>query len=142
MSGISLANVDLGTVLSGAGQLFKDIRTAITGKEPLNADKAAEIALKVQEIEASILNAQAQINLVEASSTNIFVAGWRPAAGWCCVLGLIYSVFLRPMISWIATMAGASAVPPVIDDVMLMQLLFGMLGLGALRTYEKIKGTN
>jgi hypothetical protein len=44
------------------------------------------------------------------------------------------------MISWITTMAGASAVPPVIDDMLLMQLLLGMLGLGGLRTYERIKG--
>jgi hypothetical protein len=140
MAGISLANLDIGGLFSGLGTLARDLRAAITGKEPIDGTKAAEISLKIQELEASIVNAQSAVNLAEASNPNIFVSGWRPAAGWCCVVGLLYSVFLRPMISWFATMAGASAVPPVIDDVMLMQLLFGMLGLGALRSYEKTKG--
>jgi hypothetical protein len=52
MSGVNLANIDVGGVLSGAGQLFKDIRTAITGKEPMSAEKAAQIALQAQEIES------------------------------------------------------------------------------------------
>jgi hypothetical protein len=140
MSGISLANVDLGGIFTGLGSLARDLRTAITGKEPINAEKAAEIALKIEELNAKIVSGQTDVNLAEASNPNLFVSGWRPAAGWTCVLGLVYSVFLRPMISWIATMAGASAVPPVIDDMLLMQLLLGMLGLGGLRTYERIKG--
>lgn len=142
MAGVSLANVDVGGLFSGLGTLAKDLRAAITGKEPINGTKAAEIALKVQELEASIVNAQSAVNLAEASNPNLFVNGWRPAAGWVCVLGLLYSVFLRPMISWLATIWSFSAVPPVIDDVILMQLLFGMLGLGALRSYDKKQGTN
>ena len=142
MAGLSLANLDVGGLFSGLGTLAKDLRAAITGKEPINGEKAAEIALKVQELEAGIVNAQSAVNLAEASNPKLFVSGWRPAAGWVCVLGLLYSVFLRPMISWLATIWRFGAVPPVIDDVILMQLLFGMLGLGALRSYDKRQGTN
>jgi len=140
MAGISLANLDVGGLFTGIGTLAKDIRTAVTGKEPINADKAAEIALKLEELEGKARDAQTTVNLAEASNPNLFVAGWRPAAGWVTVLGLFYSVFLRPVLSWLATVWCWSAVPPVIDTVILMELLFGMLGLGAYRTYERIKG--
>jgi len=137
MAGISLANLDVGGLFTGIGTLAKDIRAAVTGKEPINADKAAEIALKLEELEGKARDAQTTVNLAEASNPNLFVAGWRPAAGWVCVLGLLYSVFLRPILSWLATIWQLSSVPPVIDSVILMELLFGMLGLGAYRTYEK-----
>jgi len=140
MAGISLANLDVGGLFTGIGTLAKDIRTAVTGKEPINADKAAEIALKLEELEGKARDAQTTVNLAEASNPNLFVAGWRPAAGWVCVLGLFYSVFLRPILSWLATVWCWSAVPPVIDTIILMELLFGMLGLGAYRTYERING--
>jgi hypothetical protein len=135
---VSLANLDIGGLFSGIGQLAKDLRTAFTGKEPIGAEKAAELALKAEQLQMSVLNAQAEINKIEAASPNLFVSGWRPAAGWVCVLGLLYSVFLRPLISWCSTLWAFSAVPPVIDNILLMQLLFGMLGLGAFRTWEKI----
>jgi hypothetical protein len=138
---ISLANLDIGGLFSGIGTLAKDIRTAITGKEPINADKAAEIALKLEELEGKARDSQTAVNLAEAANPNIFVSGWRPAAGWVCVLGLFYATFLRPMISWLSTICGFTAVPPVIDTVILMELLFGMLGLGAFRSYDMAKGT-
>jgi hypothetical protein len=139
MSGLSFANLDIGGLFSGIGTLAKDIRTAITGKEPISAEKAAEIALKLEELEGKARDSQTAVNLAEASNPNLFVSGWRPAAGWVCVLGLLYATFLRPLISWLATIWNFTAVPPVIDTVVLMQLLFGMLGLGAYRTYEKTK---
>jgi hypothetical protein len=137
--GLSLANLDIGGLFTGIGTLAKDIRTAITGKEPINAEKAAEIALQLEALEGKARDAQTAINLAEASNPNLFVSGWRPAAGWVCVLGLLYATFLRPMLSWLASIWHFSNVPPVIDTVVLMQLLFGMLGLGAYRTYEKTK---
>jgi hypothetical protein len=137
MAGISLANLDIGGLFSGIGTLAKDLRAAITGKEPIDATKAAELALKAEELQATVINAQNAVNLAEANNPNLFVAGWRPAAGWVCVLGLFYSVFLRPMISYLSTIWGFIAVPPVIDTVILMELLFGMLGLGSLRSYDK-----
>jgi hypothetical protein len=136
--GISLANVDVGGIFSGIGTLARDLSAAITGKEPIDSTKAAELALKVQELETSIVNAQSQINLVEASSTKFFVSGARPAAMWVCVAGFSYNFIGYPFLSWLSLNFGWIA-PPVIDATVMMNLLFGMLGLGAMRTVEKTK---
>lgn len=88
----------------------------------------------VELIQSSDL-AQMQVNQVEASSRNLFVAGWRPAAGWVCVAALTYQFLARPIIMIVAP--GTSA--PELDG-MLFELLFGMLGLAGLRSFEKLKG--
>lgn len=84
--------------------------------------------------------AQAKINEVEAASQSGFQAGWRPLAGYVCVAGLGYEFLLRPLLPWVLTVAGVSGVPPLpsLSDV-LFELIFGMLGLGTLRTADRWK---
>lgn len=114
-------------------------------------EKAAEAKLKALELaqkgELAVLDAdvkmalgQMEINKEEAK-TDIFRGGWRPAVGWSCVAGLVYQFFVMPLLPWIATVAGFSVPPlPAIDNETLMVLLTGMLGLGGLRSFEKVKG--
>lgn len=90
---------------------------------------------KELEAQLEVIRNQAEINKIEAASANMFIAGWRPAAGWVCVLGLGYQFIARPLLVGL----GEFTTLPTIDDV-LMELLFGMLGLGAFRTAEKFKG--
>lgn len=86
--------------------------------------------------------AQAEINKVEASSQNGFQAGWRPLAGYMCVAGLGYEFMLRPLLPWALTVSGVEAPPlPSLDGV-LFELMFGMLGLGTLRTADRWKRIN
>ena len=81
--------------------------------------------------------AQAEINKVEAASQNGFQAGWRPLAGYTCVAGLVYEFLLRPLLPWVLTVCGVEAPPlPSLDDV-LFELMFGMLGLGTLRSADR-----
>ncbi|SFB58826.1 3TM-type holin [Azotobacter beijerinckii] len=82
--------------------------------------------------------AQAKINEVEAASQSGFQAGWRPLAGYVCVAGLGYEFLLRPLLPWLLTVAGAADVPPLpsLSDV-LFELIFGMLGLGTLRSADR-----
>jgi len=124
-------------IASGAGQLAKDIRSAITGE--ISPEKKAELEARALELEAASMAAQADINKVEAASSNFFVAGWRPAVGWVCAAGLFYGTIGKPFFEFIANLFGYHGEFPVIDGNTLTTTLYGMLGLGAMRTVEKIK---
>ena len=83
---------------------------------------------------------QLEINKVEAANANLFVSGWRPAIGWVCALALAYQYLIRPLLSWATIAAGYNfPVLPGLDDN-LWQLMMGMLGMGGLRTFEKVSG--
>jgi hypothetical protein len=107
---------------SVAGNLAWDIREAIKGKE-LDPEKLIEL--------------QTKINAVEAQHRTLFVAGWRPFIGWICGVALAYNFVIRDLFIWITKTTEA---PPALQMDHLMTVLLGMLGLGGLRTYEKIKG--
>jgi hypothetical protein len=77
---------------------------------------------------------QSETNTAEAQNPNLFVSGWRPAIGWIGAAGLAYQYVVRPF----AYGAGWHDLPAL--DSTLMELVFAMLGMGGLRTYEKIKG--
>lgn len=102
-----------------------------------------EGAFKELDAELQINLAQARINEAEAQQSDFFRGGWRPAAGWACVFGLGYEFMLRPLLPWVLAVAGAEGIPelPSLDDV-LFELLFGMLGLGTLRTADRWKRVN
>lgn len=113
--------------------------------------QAAEAKLKALDLaqrgELAVLDAdmklalgQMDINKAEAA-TDLFRGGWRPAVGWTCVAGLSYQFLVMPLLPWIVTVAGGVVPPlPAIDNDTLMVLLTGMLGLGGMRTFEKVKG--
>lgn len=138
--GFGAINVDLNNVLGQAGSLLKDIRTAITGKAPIDSTKQAEIEAKAQEIEAELMKAQIEVNKIEASSTSLFVAGWRPAVGWVCASALFYHFIGFSVFQWVIALSNIKVVAPVINTEGLLTVLFAMLGLGTLRTLEKVKG--
>ena len=83
---------------------------------------------------------QLEINKAEASHRSIFVAGWRPFLGWCLSFAMAWHFVLAPMAIFIAGWVGAD-IPelPTFDMDSLMTVLLGMLGLGGLRTVEKLK---
>jgi hypothetical protein len=88
-----------------------------------------------------IAKLQIQTNLEEAKSTNWFVAGWRPFVGWVCAVALGYVAILEPIIRFAAKVWGVyNGEFPVIDTNLTMQVLMGLLGLGAMRSVEKVKG--
>ena len=97
----------------------------------------AKMALESRTIELNAIRdvdvAQAQVNAAEAS-TDLFRGGWRPLAGYVSVLGLAYQFLAYPLLS------GFYPEMKAINSDDLMMLLFGMLGLGVYRSYEKVKG--
>ncbi len=88
----------------------------------------------------AITSAQSDVDRAEAASSNVFVSGWRPMIGWVCGAALCSQYILRPLLQWgFAVIHQPVPSLPGIDDN-LWQLMFGMLGMGTLRTFEKVKG--
>ena len=103
--------------ISGLGL---EIRELIKGKE-IDPQKLIEL--------------QAEINKVESRHRTVFVAGWRPFIGWVCGFALAYNFVLRDLLIWVF---GTEGVPPALQMEHLMTVLVGMLGLGGMRTFEKL----
>lgn len=107
---------------------------------PADAEKAKYELFKLQQSgELQLAVGQMEINKVEAGSTSLFVSGWRPFVGWVCGAGLVYSFIGQPLLSWASSTWGFS-IPPSLDLGTLLTVLGGLLGLGSLRTVEKING--
>ena len=83
---------------------------------------------------------QADINKVEAASPDLFIAGWRPFIGWVCGVAFCYHFIVQPLLAFAIANAGGEVKLPVFDMNALSTVLMGMLGLGSLRTIEKIRG--
>lgn len=94
-------------------------------------DKANEVQLAL---------AQIDVNKAEAQNPNVFVSGWRPFVGWTCGASFAYAFFIGPMVTSIAGAFGHAVPLPPIDMSNMIFVLGGLLGLGGLRTYEKVKG--
>lgn len=90
--------------------------------------------------EAEIAKAQIAVNQVEAASSSLWVAGWRPFVGWVCGAAFAYKFVLAPAVAFGLTAAGHPVELPVLDFTEMSTVLLGMLGIGALRTVEKVKG--
>ena len=95
----------------------------------------AEKAQLIQEIN----KAQIEVNKVEANSNSLFVSGWRPFVGWTCGVALCYHFVLQPFLTFVLYSFGQQITIPTFDMGTLTTILMGMLGLGGLRSYEKVK---
>ena len=123
-----LKGLFIGKKGEGVGGLATDIREAIKGKE-IDPNKALEL-IKVQN----------ELTKIEAQHRTVFVAGWRPFIGWVCGLALFYNFIIRDLLVWVMKIwTPDTIVPPALQMEHLMTVLLGMLGLGGLRTYEKLK---
>ena len=112
----------------------KILDKVIEDKDQKNA-LAHEIATMAERHAQELAKGQLDVNKVEAAHKSLFVAGWRPAIGWVCALGLFYNVILANIIGiWIDL--------PEIDTTLLVPVMMGMLGVGAMRSYEKVQGVS
>jgi len=141
----------MGFDITGLGSVF-DFGSKVIDKifpDKDAADKAKLEMLKLQqegvfkelELQFAAAKDQVEVNKVEAASESIFVAGWRPAVGWVCVSAYAFNYIVMPLANWIVLFGDINA-PAIValDTGELTTLLFGMLGIGGLRTFEKIKG--
>ena len=100
-----------------------------------------EMQSKLLDIVATESSQQAEINAAEAANPNLFVSGWRPMIGWVCAVSFAWFYLGAPIIAWTMSAFGYHVDLPVFDKSNLMELTMGMLGMGALRSFDKWKGT-
>jgi hypothetical protein len=110
----------------------------IEDKDAKNA-LAHEISTMAERHAQDLAKGQLEVNKEEAVSASLFVAGWRPAVGWVCVLGMASNFVLIPMGNFVLALVDSTITIPLIDTSTMMPVLLGMLGLGAMRSVEKIK---
>jgi hypothetical protein len=117
----------------------------------VDKDKRNELQVRLEELrdranqrDFELAQGQIEVNKEEAKHSSVFVAGWRPAVGWVGVFALAYIFVIMPFMSFIArTIFEYQGGFPVINGTeQLMLLLFGILGIGGMRTLEKVKGVS
>jgi hypothetical protein len=126
------------------GGLFKVADELFTTDEERDAAK-----LKIMELHTAGALAQLEVNAVEAKHMSLFVSGWRPFIGWVCGLSFAITFIAQPIVTGLILYISSVTGKPVdlsglpeIDLSLMMPVLLGMLGLGGLRTYEKVTGTS
>lgn len=132
-------------IISTVGKVADDLFTSDEEMAKLGLEEK-KLDVEVIKVNASLLKGQQKINAVEAKHRSIWVAGWRPAIGWVCAAGLSYQFLLYPILMWFTMLLKVTGVipgdvptPPILDTGPLMSLVTALLGLGGLRTFEKLK---
>lgn len=122
--------------ITGLGSVADLAKTAINAIWPDKTEQEkAQLAAAVQ-----LVQGQIDINKAEAANPNTFVSGWRPFIGWVCGAGCAWNWIGLPIAKVGLDMYGHPLAISPADLSEMMPLLLGMLGLGGLRTVEKIKG--
>lgn len=139
--------------ITGVGEIASFATNIINKFFP---DKTQEekdaLSLQLQEltVESGLLKGQMDVNQAEASAATgkltgfgaFFVAGWRPGVGWSCALAFFWSYVAAPLFTYFSNLFGHPVSLPAIDISGMMPVLLGMLGLGTMRSAEKIKGVS
>jgi len=134
--------MDLGSLIGIGGKILDkvlpDPKVAAEAKfKLLELAQSGELAKLKADTDLAL--GQIEVNKIEAASGSVMGRTWRPAVGWVCVIALAYSFVLRPILSpFVAKFLGAPLEAVAMGE--LMVLLMGMLGLGGMRSFEKVQG--
>ncbi len=125
--------------LSGGIPIIGDLLGIVEKAIPDTAARDQAKA-KLQELEQVAIDRQGEITAIEAQSPSLFKSGWRPAVGWIVVSGLALHFIVFPIVSLILQLTGHQALASPLDVQSLIALLGALLGLGGLRTFERVRG--
>ncbi len=147
---MSILKID--DIIKGVGNIADDLFTS--------DEERLKIAVQEKSIDAGLIQGQLAINAKEASHANVFVAGWRPFIGWIGGLALGYQFILYPLLVWIWALGQAQGwlpchidseitssactftTPPILDSGALFAMLTGLLGIGGMRSFDKLMKTD
>lgn len=144
MAGVisALSTIVGGNITSGIADIIKifklDPNTVLA-----NQEKLAEVQANLEGKILDGITAQVQVNAAEAASKNVFIAGWRPFIGWACGAAFVYSFIVQPIILTVLVSTHSTVTKdalPTVDITSMLPVLLGMLGLGTMRTVEKVQG--
>lgn len=100
----------------------------------------------VRDLERALVKNSANIQLetiktnqIEAGHRSVWVAGWRPAIGWSLALGIFWLLVGFPVASWVVAVKGLEVELPELPTDILFELTMAMLGMGAIRSFDKLK---
>ena len=136
--------LDITTLMPIINQMAESI-TDPAEKQKVKTDAINQIMSQIQaNNDLTVINNEDSLqnayNVAAVQSASLFVSGWKPCIGWICAFAILYQFILVPIISWFLLLFGVHILPvPELDNT-LWQLVFAMLGLGGLHTYEKAKG--
>ncbi len=107
-------------------------------KARLDAElELAKLDAQILQVMADLDKGQAAINVEEAKSESLFKSGWRPAVGWLCAIGFGWATVIQPILVFVLAAFHHEMATPALQTEVLMQSLFGLLGLGSMRMMEK-----
>ena len=121
-----------GGLVGSVGKILDELHTS--------DEEKANAKIKLQALENELKTKQIDVNKVEAGHRSIFVAGWRPFLGWVSGISVAFVYLFQPFIVMVLKIFGSDIELPTLDLSQLMPLILGMLGLGGLRSFEKVRG--
>lgn len=132
-------------LIGPVSELFNTVLKRVLPPEKMSEEERAkletQLTIELSKMDWQGVLSQLDINKEEAKSTNMFVAGWRPFIGWVCGVAFAYNFVAQPFFMFVTGKFGYDlSLMPNLDTGSLMTILFGMLGIGGMRTYEKYKG--
>lgn len=128
------------TGIGEAADAIKGIVDKFFPDKSEEAKNALALQIAVMQQDTAAAQMQADVNKVEAGNASVFVAGWRPFIGWVCGAAFAWAFVVGPLLAFLAKLAGLAVELPALDLSQLSPVLMGMLGLGVMRTVEKVSG--
>ena len=126
--------------ISAVSDLVKDVVDRVFPDKTQEEKNQLALALAQLQSASAASAAQTDIDKAEAASTNVWVSGWRPGAGWICVAGFAMQYIFSPLATWVSTLIGHPVPFPSLDGQTLMSLLFALLGLSGTHAFMAVQG--
>ena len=123
------------TILSTIGTVLD--RVIPDKNKRAEAQEQLQTLLTSQDFQIAI--EQIKVNAIEAQSDNIFKSGWRPSVGWICSIAFALHFVIFPLLNWVLMLCGQQPILVPFQMDTLLTVLLGLLGMGTLRTVEKMK---
>ena len=130
----------LGGLLGGGKGGALETISKVVDELHTSEEEKLDKKILMQRLQQKLAEKQLDVNAKEASHRSVFVAGWRPAIGWCGAMALFFAFILSPCIEWYAKFSGMDIVPPAIETGPLLAIVTSMLGVAGMRSFEKAKG--